>query len=218
MDQADGLTLEWVKKEDQKLNKSGTFLQEEAGGAGEKNGWADPERFMKVMREKLNELGKKPLFAIVDHDNFHNMSAPLVEHALADHAANNVNHGGKTPVKLLVHMDAHDDYVSKPAERIGCHNWIDFILKPGGVATHTVDKVLWVGVKGAESGNLTLNKFAVPGKSYAYFPRGEDRKVKATTIKLQLDELVKKDEEADIYVTVDRDVMQGSFTCVFRGM
>jgi hypothetical protein len=176
------------------------------GGVAEGEGLVGLTPFFKAMRalltSKLNPW--KPLFGVVDSNYFHQMSAPLVEHAFNHHT-----HTGER-IRVLVQIDHHSDFPGgTPADNVRCNNWINYVTKAitvdGSERAPVVDKVLWVNGVASACNDFSKNQYSEAGGSLKNFTG-------APTIAEQLAVLVPSGKQADIYVTVDRDIMSYNYT------
>jgi hypothetical protein len=161
-----------------------------------------------------------PCFAIIDSDAAHHVSLLLAERAFFNVPAGRA--------KIVINFDAHSDYSAaaiNPAS-LRCDNWGSFTIRPvpNNPWVPIADAYVMIGTKGPggqapnPAWSNTTCRFRAPG------PAGSQA-VAGATITLQMQQLIAmlnanavamNNGNAwagyDVYLTVDRDVEQSSFT------
>jgi hypothetical protein len=158
-----------------------------------------------------------PCYAIIDSDAAHHVSLLLSELAFAGVPAGRA--------KIVINFDAHTDYSVAPlnAASLRCDNWGSFAIRPVGAWLPIADAYVMIGNKGGGG------QAPVPAWSNTTCrlraPNTQSQNLAGATIRNQMQSLINLLNlnvaalnggaawaGYDVYVTVDRDVQQTSFT------
>lgn len=186
-------------------------------GAAANNGATSFDQFRCVIRSVDGlPVAPHPLFSIIDSNAAHHLSALLAEYSFANTAPGTA--------KVVINFDAHPDFgVVNISGTIRCDNWGSYCV--GEVGGRPAISDFYVGI-----GNKpTAGPVPPPAwsNSFVRVRAPHDRRkadVPAGTISAQIDSLANTIDAAahllnqgpwiarTAYVSVDRDVMQQSFT------
>ncbi|MEL6440785.1 MAG: hypothetical protein AAFQ80_16205 [Cyanobacteria bacterium J06621_8] len=161
-----------------------------------------------------------PLFAVVDHNSAHHMSYILAKWGFSRFSSHKK--------KVVINFDQHEDYGSPKSKEIACSTWGNFILRRG--QDSVADAYVVVGVRNSGKKNKDENTLIytkqnkdtvsssikktelVPWRKYFEKQDENDGLLEAIFNELNKLEENKEWSQWDVYITVDRDVMIGSFT------
>ncbi|MEO3808731.1 hypothetical protein ABGB17_06990 [Sphaerisporangium sp. B11E5] len=158
-----------------------------------------------------------PCYAIIDSDAAHHVSLLLAELAFANVAAGRA--------KIVINFDAHTDYsvAAMNAASLRCDNWGSFVIRPVGAWVPIADAYVMIGNKagGGQAPNPAWSNTTCRLRA----PNTQSQNLAGATVRLQMQSLVNLLNANiahlngnapwagyDVYVTVDRDFQQQSFT------
>lgn len=190
------------------------------GGSGS-NGGIEIVKFcnqVNLLWKRITENASEDhIFAIVDHNSAHHMSYALAWKAFETHSADKI--------KLIISFDHHSDYTAKWGQystKITCSNWAGCALHFGFPKAYKIaEAVAHFGLTNTKAGVGPSGNFSGT-KVYKY--KGPSVNVGAGNpgnINLQTTMVLQEARRAahaaantpvDVYVTVDRDFMKGSWT------
>ncbi|MFC6080822.1 hypothetical protein [Sphaerisporangium aureirubrum] len=187
----------------------------QAGGAFH-NGQVQLDHLRGAMNSVWPALAN-PCYAIIDSDAAHHVSLLLAELAFANVAAGRA--------KIVINFDAHTDYspAAMNAASLRCDNWGSFTIRPVGAWLPIADAYVMIGNRAG--GGLA----PVPAWSNTTCrlraPNVQSQNLAGATVRLQMQSLINLLNANivalnagaawngyDVYVTVDRDFQQTSFT------
>ena len=157
-----------------------------------------------------------PLFAVVDHNAAHNVSAVLAERAFA-------NVGRSNALRVVINFDFHDDSPAKIDLReqiIRCDNWAGFMTRkvpdiyPEPVADAYINFGVSSGRDAKVSGNLGAGVYQLARDDGAKPARIIPADHPVPTVTEQLKTVIEwfSLRNVDFYISIDRDFMVGSYT------
>ncbi|WP_394845451.1 hypothetical protein LZC95_51520 [Pendulispora brunnea] len=167
--------------------------------------------------ERSHQPATRPRFAVVDHNAAHDVSAPLAEWAFA-------NADASTPrVRIIVNFDFYADSPDKidlNEQIIRCDNWAGFMTRvvPGVYPKPIADAYVNFGVSSGPnakvSGNLGAGLYQLARNNGLKPQRIIPENHPTPTVTEQLATVVGwfSPGDVDVYISIDRDFMVGSYT------
>lgn len=217
---ADGLQLFWLAPTQPGcLPANGNFLNVPAGnqaGQGDANGALPWERFqcgLPPVFPRINPGGllRKP-FSVIDTNAAHHFTLAIANYALNVLAPNLPLQPGAPAARrrVIVNFDAHDD-IGTGGAMIACDRWGRYAVRPpaGSTLANVADLYAVLGVKFVPTPALPAG-FLVPrnqNKSNLRPASWGD-----AVNQMMAAAGATATNQVDLYVSIDRDVMQSSYT------
>jgi hypothetical protein len=152
--------------------------------------------------------GDKPLFAVIDHNSAHHISYVLARHAFA-------RHGDSSRKNLVLSYDAHNDWTDPKARPtdIKCSTWGGFLFHPGIVWSAELYAVVGLGTA-TPSGTFEWAAYE-PAARTQPTRKGKAPTSGGTKVDAMIAAILGPEPDCsqwNVYITLDRDLMQGSCT------
>jgi hypothetical protein len=200
--------------------------------AGSNNGKADYATWRNAFHQLFTQDGdfhranNHPLFAIIDTDSAHHLSAPLVERAVRFADPGRVA-GAPTRTMIVINFDAHTDFggTASPVPTINCQSWGRFVANTvPGIHNHPLSDVyVRFGLQKSRDAEPTWEAGEWHEADANYVTKPIDYQTTGDVLTAQLDVICTAvtattgAQNVDAYVSVDRDVLELSYTNYFDG-
>jgi hypothetical protein len=217
----------WVTGQQELLQRSCGYPGQGASQAGKNNGLTSYATWRHAFQQLFASDGSigpgagRPLFGMIDTNSAHHLSAPLVERAIRFGDPQRLN-GQPQRAMVVVNFDAHTDYGAKAAAaEINCQTWGRFVSNsipqlhpPLADAYVRLGRVTGKADPTWANGEWHRADTDQPPVSIEFDQSSND------PIGAQLDTVIQaiaNGRPVDAYVSLDRDLLQQSYTQYLDG-